>query len=99
MIIRALVGNATICALQPQPTDPSSIPSSTPEDTHTDTPPDKGANKKRSKRLEPVQQLEGLVASPNCGKDITIQATAFNLEVCASVTTMCTVQHTAGYSG
>jgi hypothetical protein len=81
MIIRALVGNATICALQPQPTDPSTVPSTAPEDTHTDTPTDKGANKKRNKRLEPVQQLEGVVASPNCGKNIIIQATAFNLEV------------------
>jgi hypothetical protein len=75
------------------------VPSSAPEDTHTDAPPDKGASKKRNKRLESVQQLEGLVASPNCGKDITIQATAFNLEVCASVITMCTVEHAAGYSG
>jgi hypothetical protein len=78
-----------VCISQPQPSDPSGIPSSAPEDTHTDTPPDKGANKKRSKRLEPVQQLQGLVASPNCGKDITIQATAFNLEVCAGVIIMC----------
>jgi hypothetical protein len=57
------------------------VPSSAPEDTQTDTPPDKGAKKKRNKRLEPVQQLEGVVASPNCGKNIIIQATAFNLEV------------------
>jgi hypothetical protein len=91
MIIHTLVVNATMCALQPQPGDPSSIPSTAPGDTHTDTPPDKGAHKKRSKRLESVQQLEGLVASPNCGKDITIQATAFNLEVRTNCYYTCTL--------
>jgi hypothetical protein len=80
-----------MCISQPQPSDPSSIPSSTPEDTHTDTPTDKGANKKRNKRLESVQQLEGVVASPNCGKEITIQATAFNLEVRTHCYCTCTL--------
>jgi hypothetical protein len=81
VIIHAPVVNVPACISQPQPSDPSNVPSTAPEDAHTDTPPDKGANKKRSKRLESVQQLEGVVASPNCGKDIIIQATAFNLEV------------------